>query len=101
MRGSGIEFTEIVIANDGISVVVNPENDWIESITVEQLKTEWASESDGVVTNWSQVDPSFPDEPLALFGPGPTPARSTASAMRSTAKRGRAAPTTVDPRTTT
>jgi len=68
---AGIEFTEIVIANDGISVVVNPENDWIECITVEQLKAIWAPESDGVVTNWSQVDPSFPDEPLALFGPGP------------------------------
>ena len=67
---AGIEFTEIVIANDGISVVVNPENDWIECITVEQLKTIWAPESDGVVTNWNQVDPSFPDEPLALFGPG-------------------------------
>ena len=67
---AGIEFTEIVIANDGISVVVNPENDWIECITVEQLKTIWAPESEGVVTNWNQVDPSFPDEPLALFGPG-------------------------------
>jgi phosphate binding protein len=67
---AGIEFTEIVIANDGISVVVNPENDWIECITVEQLKMIWAPESDGVVTNWSQVDPSFPEEPLALFGPG-------------------------------
>ncbi len=66
----GIEFTEIVIANDGLSVVVNPENDWIDCITVEQLNTIWAPESEGVVTNWSQVDPSFPDEPLTLYGAG-------------------------------
>ena len=67
---AGIEFTEIVIANDGLAVVVNAENDWIEDITVEQLNKIWAPESEGVVTNWNQVDPSFPDVPLALFGPG-------------------------------
>lgn len=67
---AGVEFTEIVIANDGISVVTNPENDWIDCITVEQLKTIWAPASEGAVTTWKQVDPSFPDEPLSLFGPG-------------------------------
>jgi len=69
-EANGIEFTEIVIANDGLAVVVNAENDWIEDITVEQLNKIWAPESEGVVTNWNQVDPSFPDVPLALFGPG-------------------------------
>jgi phosphate transport system substrate-binding protein len=67
---AGIEFTEIVIANDGLAVVVNAENDWIEDISVEQLNKIWAPESEGVVTNWNQIDPSFPDVPLALFGPG-------------------------------
>ena len=67
---AGIEFTEIVIANDGLAVVVNAENDWAENLTVEQLNTIWAPESEGVVTNWNQVDPSFPDVPLALFGAG-------------------------------
>lgn len=67
---AGIEFTEIVIANDGLAVVVNAENDWAEALTVEQLNTIWAPESEGVVTNWNQVDPSFPDVPLALFGAG-------------------------------
>ena len=65
-----MDFTEIVVANDGISVAVNPENDWVDCITVEQLQKIWAPESQGTVTNWNQVDPTFPDEPLTLFGPG-------------------------------
>ena len=67
---AGIEYTEIVIANDGLSVVVNPENDWAKCLTVEQLKTIWGPESEGTITNWNQVDPSFPDEKLTLFGAG-------------------------------
>ena len=67
---AGIEYTEIVVANDGLSVVVNTENDWAQCLTVEQLNTIWAPESEGTVTSWSQVDPSFPDEPLVLFGAG-------------------------------
>jgi len=67
---NGIEFTEIVIANDGLAVVVNPENDWADNLTVEQLQTIWAPESEGVIMNWNQVDSSFPDVPLTLYGPG-------------------------------
>ncbi|QUC01966.1 MULTISPECIES: PstS family phosphate ABC transporter substrate-binding protein [Cellulosimicrobium] len=67
---NGVEFTEIVIANDGLSVVVNPENDWLECITTEQLATIWGPDSEGTVTSWSQVDPEFPDEALALYGAG-------------------------------
>jgi ABC-type phosphate transport system substrate-binding protein len=46
---NGVEFTEIVIANDGLAVVVNPENDWADDLTVEQLNKIWAPESEGVV----------------------------------------------------
>lgn len=67
---NGIEYTEIVMANDGLTVVVNIENDWADDLTVEQLKTIWAPESEGTITSWKQVDPSFPDEPLVLFGAG-------------------------------
>lgn len=67
---AGIEFTEIVIANDGLAVVINTENDWAEDLTVEQLNKIWAPESEGTVMSWSDVDPSFPDVPLALFGAG-------------------------------
>jgi len=69
-EANGIEYTEIVAANDGLSVIISPENDWATELTVEQLQTIWAPESEGVVMSWSDVDPSFPDEPLVLFGAG-------------------------------
>ena len=67
---AGVEFTEIIVANDGLSVVINPENDWATDLTLEQIATIWAPDSDGEITNWNQVDPDFPDEPLVLFGAG-------------------------------
>ncbi len=67
---AGIEFTEIVVGNDGLAVVINVENDWAEELTLEQLNTIWAPESEGVILTWDQVDPSFPAEPIVLFGAG-------------------------------
>jgi phosphate transport system substrate-binding protein len=67
---AGIEFVEIIVANDGLSVVVNPDNDWATCLSVEQLNKIWAPESEGVVMSWKDVDASFPDEKLSLFGPG-------------------------------
>ncbi|MDX5962019.1 PstS family phosphate ABC transporter substrate-binding protein [Rhodococcus opacus] len=64
----GIAYSQLTVANDALSVVVNPENDWADCLTVAQLKTIWAPGS--TVNNWNQVDPSFPDEPLQLFGAG-------------------------------
>jgi phosphate binding protein len=51
-------------------VVVNPENTWAKCLTVAQLKTMWSPESEGKIKNWMQIDPSFPDVPLALLGAG-------------------------------
>ena len=65
---NAVEWTKLQVANDGIVVVVNPENTWAESLTVEQLKAIWNEGSK--IDNWNQVDPSFPDVPLELFGPG-------------------------------
>ena len=67
---AGIEFIEVLVANDALSVVVNPDNDWAACLTVEQLNVMWAPESEGVITNWNQIDPSFPDQALTLFGAG-------------------------------
>ena len=67
---AGIEFIEVPIAYDGITLVTNNANDWAQCLTIEQLNTMWSPESEGSVDNWNQIDPSFPDEPLALFGPG-------------------------------
>jgi phosphate transport system substrate-binding protein len=67
---AGVEFTEIVVANDGLSVILNPGNDWATDLTVEQLATVWSPEAEGEITNWNQVDPGFPDQPIVLFGAG-------------------------------
>jgi phosphate transport system substrate-binding protein len=65
----GVEYTELQVATDALTVVVNPDLD-IDCLTTEQLKTIWEPGAEGEVTNWSQVDPSFPDETISLFGPG-------------------------------
>jgi phosphate transport system substrate-binding protein len=65
---NGVPFFELQVANDGISVVVNKDNRWAECLTVEQLKAIWEPKSK--VTSWKDVDPSFPDEELSLFGAG-------------------------------
>jgi phosphate transport system substrate-binding protein len=67
----GVEFIELQVAFDGLAVVVNPGNDWCESLTVEQLKTIWRKESENSVEKWSDVNPDWPDEPFKLYGPGP------------------------------
>lgn len=64
----GISFEELQVANDALTVVVNKENTWANCLTVEQLNKIWAPGS--TVKNWNEVDPSFPAEPLSLFGAG-------------------------------
>jgi len=66
----GIEFVEIPVAFDAVTVVVNPENDWAECLTVDELKTLWQPSAQGKVANWNQVRSGFPDAPISLFGPG-------------------------------
>ena len=65
---AGVEYIEFRIATDALTNVVNTENDWATCLTVDQLETIWGPGSK--VTNWNQVDPSFPDVELTLFGPG-------------------------------
>ena len=64
----GIEFLELPVANDALTVVVNRENDWAECLTVAQLKAIWQPDSN--VDSWRDVDPDFPDERVRLYGPG-------------------------------
>jgi len=64
----GISQEELTVANDALSFVVNPENDWAECLTVEQLNKMWDRGSK--VDNWKDVDSSFPDQELELYGPG-------------------------------
>ena len=67
-RKAGVEYVEFQVANDALTVVVNEENDWVDCLTVDQLKKIWAPGSK--VNSWSDVEPSFPDEKLTLFGAG-------------------------------
>lgn len=69
-KKNGVEFIEVVIANDALSVVVNNGNTWATCLTVDQLRKMWEPAAEGKVTNWNQVDPSFPDKKLNLFGAG-------------------------------
>jgi phosphate transport system substrate-binding protein len=64
----GIKYEEVQVANDGLSVVVNNQNTWANCLTTAQLKKIWDKGSK--INNWNQVDPSFPNEPLKLFGAG-------------------------------
>jgi phosphate transport system substrate-binding protein len=67
---AGIEFIEIPVAFDALTVVVNPQNDWAKEMTPEELKMMWEPAAQGKVTNWNQVRAGFPDVPLKLYGPG-------------------------------
>jgi phosphate transport system substrate-binding protein len=69
-EAAGIEFIEIPVAYDGLSVVKNPANDWVSCLSVEQLTTIWHASAEGTITSWSDIDPSWPDQELVLFGPG-------------------------------
>ena len=68
---NGVEYIEIPIAYDGISVVVNKKgNDWAKDITGEELKTIWEPSAEDKITRWSQVRSMWPDDELSLYGPG-------------------------------
>lgn len=69
-KANGIEYIELPVAFDGMAVMVNPANDWVECLTVEELKKIWEPEAEGVIMNWNQVREGFPDRPLNLYGAG-------------------------------
>lgn len=67
---NGINFVELPVSFDGLTVVTNKANDWATCMTLDQVKLAWAADSEGEVTNWNQVDAKFPSQPLTLFGAG-------------------------------
>ncbi|MCS7046746.1 MAG: PstS family phosphate ABC transporter substrate-binding protein [Gemmataceae bacterium] len=67
-RENGITFTELQVAWDGLAVVIHPENTWAKRLTVEQLRKIW--HPDSKPTNWSDVDPTWPKQPIKLYGAG-------------------------------
>jgi phosphate transport system substrate-binding protein len=69
-KSAGVEYIELPIAYDGISVVVNPKNDWASDMSVAELKTLWRPEAQAEIRRWSQVRRGWPDLEVHLFGPG-------------------------------
>ncbi len=68
LEEEGIDYTEFKVALDGLSVVVNKENDWVDQLTVEELKKMW-TEGEGVKT-WADVREGWPEEKIEFFSPG-------------------------------
>jgi phosphate transport system substrate-binding protein len=69
-KAAGIEYYELPVAFDALTVVVNPKNSFIRQLTVAEMKKMWEPAAQGKVTRWNQVNPAWPDAPMKLFGPG-------------------------------
>lgn len=69
-KEAGVVYIELPVAFDGITVVVNSQNNWAKEITIDELEKIWQPQSQGKISNWNQVRTSWPDKPLRLYGPG-------------------------------
>jgi phosphate transport system substrate-binding protein len=67
-RSHGIDYLEIPVAYDGLSIIVNPENTWVDHLTVAELQQIWQPGS--TVDSWDDIRPEWPAEPIRLYGPG-------------------------------
>ncbi len=66
----GVEYFELPIAFDALTVAINPKNTWLKQATVAELKKMWEPAAQGKVMRWNQVNPTWPDQPMKLFGAG-------------------------------
>ena len=69
-KAAGIQYVEMPVAYDALTVVVNPKNDWSKVITVAELKKIWEPAAQGTITKWNQVNPAWPDVTIKLYGAG-------------------------------
>lgn len=69
-KENNIAYVGLEVALDGLAVVINPENDWAKSFTVEELKMIWEPAAQGKIMRWNQINPAWPDEEIHLYGPG-------------------------------
>ncbi|UJP03854.1 MAG: PstS family phosphate ABC transporter substrate-binding protein [Nitrosomonas sp.] len=69
-KEAGVQYIEMPIAFDALTVVVNPKNTWSKTITVDELKRIWEPGAQGKITNWNQINPEWPDKKIKLYGPG-------------------------------
>jgi phosphate transport system substrate-binding protein len=66
----GVQYVEMPVAYDALTVVINPRNDWVKIITVAELKKIWEPAAQGKITKWNQVNPAWPDGTIKLYGAG-------------------------------
>jgi len=69
-KENNINYVELEVAYDGLAVLVNPENTWVDSFTIEELKKIWEPAAQGNIMKWNQIRPEWPNEEIHLFGPG-------------------------------
>jgi phosphate transport system substrate-binding protein len=69
-KATGVEYIELPVAFDALTVVVNPKNGFVTQLTVAEMKKMWEPAAQGKVKTWKDVNPAWPDQPLKLFGPG-------------------------------
>lgn len=69
-KKAGVEYFELPVAFDALTVVINPKNAWLKQATVAELKKLWEPAAQGKVLRWNQVNPQWPDQPIKLFGAG-------------------------------
>lgn len=69
-KENGVQFIELPVAFDALTVVINPKNEFAKKMTVAELKKIWEPAAQGKIKTWKQVNPAWPDAPLKLFGPG-------------------------------
>src|SRR3989339_735693 len=69
-KKNGIEYIELPVAYDGLAVMVNLKNNWVDYITVKELKKMWEPAAQGKITKWNQIRQNWPDKEIHLFGPG-------------------------------
>jgi phosphate transport system substrate-binding protein len=66
----GVKYIELPVAIDGLTVMVNKSNDFVECMTIDELNKIWSPESEDVVTTWDQIRPEWPNEKMDLYAPG-------------------------------
>ena len=69
-RKIGVEYIELPVAFDALTVVINPKNTWLKQATVAELKKMWEPAAQGKIMRWNQINPAWPDQPMKLFGAG-------------------------------
>jgi len=69
-KAAGIQYIELPVAYDALTVVIHPDNKWAQTLTVAELRKMWEPGAQGKIKTWKQVNPAWPDQPIKLFGPG-------------------------------